>query len=98
MLHYCHSDQMQKCMSRGGLHKGRGEDGHGVPSMHQAQGCAHQGVEGPLEGLVTHPGAAKGDAPDVSLWVLQRSPCCTCTHHHTASAMTLLWAATAVPK
>ena len=57
--------------------------------MHQAQGRAHQGVEGPLEGLVAHPGAAKGDAPDVSLWVLQRSPCGACSHHHTASAITI---------
>ena len=76
-------------------HKGRGQDWHRVPSMHQAQGGADQGVEGPLEGLVAHPWAAKGDASDISLRVLQRSPSrtCTCTNwSHSHATSLAVWA------
>ena len=40
-------------------------------------------MEGPLEGLVADPRAAKGDAANVSLRVLQRSPSGTCVHAQT---------------
>lgn len=36
-------------------------------------------MEGSLEGLVAHPRAAKGNAADIGLRVLQRSPSGTCT-------------------
>ena len=78
-----HNQQTDKADVLGGKledsHKGRGQDRHGVPAMHQAQGGSDQGVEGPLEGLVAHARAAKGDAADISLRVLQRGPSCTCT-------------------
>lgn len=62
------------------LHKGGWQDRHRVSSVDQAQGGAHQGMEGPLERLVANSRAAKSNTPDVSLRVLQRSPCRTCIH------------------
>ena len=61
-------------------HKGRWQDRDRVSSMDQAQGGAHQGMEGPLECLIANSGATKSNTADVGLGVLQRSPCCTCIH------------------
>ena len=60
------------------LHEGGGEGGDGVKAVDEAQGGAHQGVEGLAKHLVGHPGGPKGDAPDVCVWILQCSPCSSC--------------------
>ena len=63
-----------------GLHDGGGQGGDGVKAVDEAEGGADQGIEGLAKHLVGHPGAPKGDAPDVCIRVLQRCPCCSCTN------------------
>ena len=58
------------------LHEGGGQGGDGVEAVDESEGGANQGIEGLAKDLVGHPGTAKGDAPDVCIWILQRCPCC----------------------
>ncbi len=54
------------------------EIGHGIAPIRQAQAGAHQAVEGLLELAVGHAGAAKGDAPNIRVGVLNRRPRGSC--------------------
>ena len=60
-------------VAEGGRH-----EGHRVCAVDDAQGGPHQRVEGPLELVVTHPGAAEGDATHIGVGVLDGSPGRTC--------------------
>lgn len=59
---------------KGNAHEGGRQSGDRDPAVHQAEAGANQGVEGVLEGLIAHTGAAKDDAPHIRLTPLQRSP------------------------
>lgn len=82
-MSHAHGDEVTTAagQKRFGMNSQQGgwQGWHRVEAVHQPEGGADQGVEGLAKHLVGHPRASKGDAPDVSVGVLQCRPGSSCS-------------------